>query len=586
LLFVVVACHRSGRLDLASKSRRLLALATIVAAMGCRKTPAAAPAPAVPPAAVTAVAPAVGPPPPRGRLLTLVYSSNQLGAYKPCDCAVQPMGGLARRATQLDRARAEADAVLVVEAGDLFTAASGEPAPGAGEVERRARLLAAAYGRMGTTALLPGERDLALGVPLLRRVAKAAGVPLVAANLYGPDGKPLFDTDRIVDAKGLKVGLFGVSAPPSPDEAAAWRRAGVEPRDPVEAARTSVASLRARGAQLVIALLHLPTEADSRALVDAVPGIDWAVLGHVGQRWESAQQTRTGKTWLLSVMPEGKELGRVDLHVVGTPTFVDRGARPELEAILADHRRQLDDYDKRLGGVDHAALDDYYASRRKQLGEAITREQAALSRMPTTITGSWFENRLIPLDAATPDQIGVGVLVDAYSRESDRLAAAGKPVGVGGDRPPAHAALPAPQATGYTGTAACGSCHAPALAFWRTTKHARALAALSRIGRDRNPSCVGCHVTAYLQPGGADLETARKRFANVGCEACHGPGRTHAEARDKRGTLAQAGEATCRGCHTQDRVNGDFDYARLAAAILGPGHGAPAPLAPKAAPPL
>ncbi len=415
--------------------------------MGCRKSPAAAPGPAVAQAAggavVAAVVPsAVVPPPPRGRHLTLIYSSNQLAAYGPCDCAVQPMGGLARRATQIDRARAEADAVLVLEAGDLFTPAPGGVTPAASEVERRARLLASAYGRMGTTALVPGERDLALGVPLLRRVAKAAGVPLIAANLYGRDGEPLFDADRIVDAQGpemdLKVGIFGVTAPPSPDEAAAWRRAGVEARDPVEAARATVTSLRARGAQLVVALLHLPTEAASRALVDAVPGIDWVVLGHVGQRWESAQHTPTGKTWLLSVMPEGKELGRADLHVLGAPPFVDRGARAELEAIVTDHRRQLDDYDKRLGGVDHAALDDYYASRRKQLGEAIAREQAALALLPKTIAGSWFENRLIPLDAATPDQLGVGVLIDAYNRESDRLAAAGKPVGVGGDRPPAH----------------------------------------------------------------------------------------------------------------------------------------------------
>jgi len=122
--------------------------------------------------------------------------------------------------------------------------------------------------------------------------------------------------------------------------------------------------------------------------------------------------------------------------------------------------------------------------------------------------------------------------------------------------------------------AVCGGCHAPALAFWKTTKHARALSALERVGRDKDPSCVGCHVTGYLQPGGpTDIAEARQRFANVGCEACHGAGSKHGAALDKRNTLARAvPEATCRGCHTADVTNGEFDYKKFIQAIVGPGH--------------
>jgi hypothetical protein len=541
--------------------------------------------------------PAETAPPARGTQVTVVYSSNQLAGYGPCNCAVSPLGGLARRATQIDRAHAEADAVLVLDAGDLLTAAperAAGPAPVAGEIERRARLMAAAYQRMGTTALVPGERDLALGLPLLRRIVKETKLPLLAANLYGRDGKRLFDADRIVDAKGLEIGVVGLTAPPTPEDAAAWKRAGVEARDPATEGRDAVAALRARGARLVVALLHVATEREARRLLAAVPGVDWAVLGHVGLRTEiAAQATPEANTWLLSVMPEGKELGRADLHVVGDApvvgAFVDRGARAELEQILADHRRQLGDYDQPLGKVDRASLSDYQEARRRQLGEAIARDQAALAKLPRAIAGSWFENQLIPLDATTPDQVGVAVLVDAYVRESARRAAAGTPAGVGAA--PAPLPAPAPNSTTYTGAAACGGCHAAALAAWQASKHAGALVALARIGRDRAPACVGCHVTGFRQPGGpAEPGAVPARFANVGGEACHGPGSAHAEAaarrRDLRGTLTPAGEATCRGCHTHDRVfEGDFDYARLAARILGPGHGRP-PLSPRPAPPL
>jgi hypothetical protein len=599
-------------LDLAPKSRALIAVALVaassLAALSCRRSPSVSAAARAAPLAAAAVATtAPEPAPPRGLQLTLIYSSNQLASFQPCNCPLHPMGGLARRATQIDRARAEADAVLVLEGGDLLSPApvpSGRP-PTAEEIDRRAQLLGRAHRRMGLTALVPGERDLALGLPRLQRLAKAAHLPLVAANLYDAAGKRLFDADRLIEAKGIKIGIFGVSAPPSPADAASWQRDGIEARNPTEAARDTAASLRQRGAQLVIALLHLPSVAESRKLLVAVPGIDWAVLGHVGRRYETAQSTAPdGRAWYLSAPPEGKELGRVDLHVVGGLAFVDRWARAELEAILADHRRQLAEYQSGKAGaeLDAGPHGPYQETRRQQLEAAIAREEAALPLLPRAITQSWFENRLIPLDAETPDQIGVGLLVDVYKRESVRRAAAGKPVGVDGDeRPTPPAPVAAPPGTGYTGTAACGTCHASALAFWDKTKHAHALAALTRVGHDRDPACIGCHTTGYLQPGGpAEPATARARFANVGCESCHGPGQVHAESRARqaddvsnrtRGKLPAVSQASCRGCHTVELMGATFDYAGLTAAIIGPGHGRPGPsgttpLAPGAKPPL
>src|SRR4029079_15250117 len=59
-------------------------------------------------------------PAPRGKQITLLYTSNGDGDYEQCGCPVPPLGGLARRATVIARARADADAALVLDAGDLF----------------------------------------------------------------------------------------------------------------------------------------------------------------------------------------------------------------------------------------------------------------------------------------------------------------------------------------------------------------------------------------------------------------------------------------------------------------------------------
>src|SRR5262252_8584739 len=119
-------------------------------APGCRRADREhAPAAPAPPAGARAPAPA---PPPRGKQITLLYSSNLGGDFEQCGCPVRPLGGVARRATVIDRARAEADAALVLDAGDLFlpkpeSLPAGKPRD-AGEAERRARLLATAYGRI------------------------------------------------------------------------------------------------------------------------------------------------------------------------------------------------------------------------------------------------------------------------------------------------------------------------------------------------------------------------------------------------------------------------------------------------------
>lgn len=574
----------------------ILLAVLFMAAAACRRSD---PGRSITPPETAPPKPEAPPPPPRGRQISLIYSSNLLGDYEPCGCPVHPMGGIARRATQIDRARAESDAVLVLDAGDLFLPAldrlQGKSPPAPTEIERRARLLASAYARMGITALLPGERDLALGLSLLRRLAAEHRLPLVASNLYGQDGARLFAADRIVEAAGIKVGLFGVVAAPAAEDADAWRRAGIEARDPAAAARESIVDLRSRGAELVIALLHLGRASEQRRLLEAVRGIDWAVLGHSGMRLEMPE--KVGGAHMLEAMSDGKELGRLDLHVVGgSLAFTDRGQRAELETILADHRRQLVDHDRRLGDTDPAAMRDYYENRKREIEKAIAREEALLARLPAAITGSWFENRILPLDAATPDHQGVGLLVAAYNAESVRRAAAGKPVGLGteprppgvpppADDPPTGAA-PAGPPPRYLGAAACAGCHPAAFAFWKTTKHARALATLAGARRDRDPACVGCHVTGYLAPGGAqDMTTARGRLANVGCEACHGPGGAHADAAAALATRRATGgpapgaitrrtpESVCRGCHTPDQTDGEFDHRVFLRAITGPGHG-------------
>ena len=526
----------------------------------------------------------------RGTTIALLYSSNLQGEYEHCGCPSHPLGGLVRRATVIDRARAESDGALVVDAGDMLLPSvfhdEKKRPPDAAEIERRARLLLGAYARMGIQALLPAERDLAIGPAKLKQLLKATRVPAVASNLFTTGGASVFARDRLLTIAGVSFGIFGVVQPQSED-AALWERWKIEVADPTLVARQEVASLKDRGAQVIVALLHLGPRGAAERLLRAVPGITFAVQGHSEQQLEAAEDI--GGARLVEAMATGKLAGRLDLHVVdGVTTFSDKGARTQVLTMIADHRRQLADLERRAAEDKTEQLRDYYKLRREGIAAAIKRESELARRLPTIVRGSWFENQIIPLDDSIPDHPGVALLTAAYNAENVRRGAEGLPVGIAMVDPLAPFPVPPPAPTvavpgagavtpsTYAGSLSCAACHEGAWKNFQSTKHASALTALVPSQRQHDPSCVGCHTTGYLAPGGAaTIREATSRLKDVGCESCHGPGLAHLTSGDRKGTIRRAvGETVCRGCHTPDQTNGEFDYERFRRAILGMGHGA------------
>ncbi len=368
----------------------------------------------------------------RGIHIALLYSSNLQGEFEPCSCPSHPVGGLVRRSTVNDRARAETDGVLIVDAGDMllpevFHGRNLQP-PHPTEVIRRARLILGAYARMGVHAILPAERDLGIGPARLKDLLKSQRVPAVASNLFDRKGQPVFDRDRIVTIAGIPIGIFGL-VQPQPQDQELWTKWEIRATDPTTAAREEIASLKARGARMIVALLHLGPAGAARKLLEDAPGITWAVQGHAGRQLETPETVSGAR--LVEAMTMGKQAGRLDIHVVdGTTSFSDRGERAQVIGIVEDHRRQLVDLEHRANQDKTNQLRDYYKLRRDGLTASIVKELDLIRRLPTSVKGSWYENRIIALDDSIPDHPGIALLVAGYTTESARRAAAGLPVGI------------------------------------------------------------------------------------------------------------------------------------------------------------
>jgi hypothetical protein len=114
--------------------------------------------------------------------------------------------------------------------------------------------------------------------------------------------------------------------------------------------------------------------------------------------------------------------------------------------------------------------------------------------------------------------------------------------------------VPLPGGLAFTGSLSCKRCHESAYDQWHTSGHAHALATLKKVGSDRDPECVLCHVIGMEYEGGFVTEEKTPHLADVGCENCHGPGSAHILTAGEAATTQP--KAACTKCHTPENSGG------------------------------
>jgi hypothetical protein len=393
---------------------------------------------------------------------------------------------------------------------------------------------------MGIDAMVPGERELAMGADALRSLLADTKVTMVAANLRevsAPSGQePMFEATRLVDAGGgRQVGIFGV-VDLSSGAIAELRHAGFAFGDAVSSARSAAADLRAHGANFLVALIH----------ADGGPGRVRQILAGAG--------LASGPT-------------AVDVVVVGHDDGVAATAAAGAAASATSSTSSSTPRPIERPAVVQAGA----------LGNSVGRIDVTWPKPDAGSLGSAsvrLENRAVPLTSELSEQLGValiGRVLTTHIVDNGHLAnESGFPTA-------ANANSDAFENWDYGSSAGCAFCHQHQDVQWRGTDHAHALETLKTGGHDHQPECLGCHLTGFLAPGGTrNLKTAYTFFADVGCEACHGPSVTHMRApTSHHGTSRKVAATVCLGCHTPDQNRGTFDLGDAMKQIVGPGHGVP-----------
>ena len=72
-----------------------------------------------------------------------------------------------------------------------------------------------------------------------------------------------------------------------------------------------------------------------------------------------------------------------------------------------------------------------------------------------------------------------------------------------------------------------------------------------KVGKQFDPECIECHVVGFGRDGGFHSEAASPQLLEVGCEACHGPGKKHIAAGGEH--LQEFTVKNCIMCHNDER---------------------------------
>jgi hypothetical protein len=268
---------------------------------------------------------------------------------------------------------------------------------------------------------------------------------------------------------------------------------GVEVRDPVLEGREALEEMR-RECDCVILIAHMERE----RLVEILPsleGVDVVIRGH-GREEEKERES------CVDTLAAASKLAEV-------PVFFSGKYGKNLGVIVLAGGRGM-----RPAVVESAFID---------LGRSVADDSAVAKELAAYNSEERLKQKELQLNRSLARDASTGRIIDRY-----------------------------------LGIEICRRCHGDLMPRFVASRHFRAFETLRQRGEAANPECLACHTTGYGRPGGYD-PAAEKEGApyllGVQCEACHGPGTTH--ARD--GSYAKAARESCRACHTS-KWSPDFDF--------------------------
>ena len=466
-------------------------------------------------------------------------------------------------------AKHEKRPILFLDAGALLFQGATIPADRLAAQQAKADGIIKAVQAMGLTAAGIAPQDLAGGIDYLVRAQRKTRFPWLSMNLVRQtDRRPLFAPFIITKTGSTRVAVLGLTGRvPGPAGNTDGNFMVLPWQDVL---RDTLAKVRDR-ADMVILLSSYPCPVNER-IARRFHGIHLIIQS--GHATANLPPKQVDNTLICQVGAKGGYLGRMDIR-----WNASRRWRHDFSGQLRTVQDRLDrtnwlikrnQWLKRHSPRDRSALDERYRELLDTRDQLRTEIRQLQKRGRTGGKGLCaYTNSFISIRTTIPEDRAVEAIIVQAARTVNRinrkrLQRQRQQFRTTNRAGQGHANNPDPGMAALAGWQTCRACHPEQTAFWLKTGHARAWQTLAAVNQQFNLNCLVCHVTLPADDKTTGYHTEQRlallpsTFNNVGCEACHGPGKKHAR-QPKRVGMRQAGAVVCLTCHTPDHDN-NFDF--------------------------
>lgn len=236
--------------------------------------------------------------------ITLVLSGQTHAMLYPCDCPIEPDGGIARRATLIQQIRKSKPNILLLDSGNFFAGGVMDVNSQDEELNKSRTLVnLKAMNLMQYDAALLSPDEFKFGRQFLQNSIVGSKISFLAADIVDKNMVPFL----IKKFGDTTVGVIGLVRPFS------WAKVeGMKVVAPAEALKKSLEELKKENVDLFILLSGLD-EDQNQALLKDNPEI--GIIIHGGMPAKDKAATNIGPVFSLSPRAEGRRLVVASLSI-------------------------------------------------------------------------------------------------------------------------------------------------------------------------------------------------------------------------------------------------------------------------------
>lgn len=243
--------------------------------------------------------------------LKILHTNDIHGRFEYSDGREASIG-FAKLKTKIDEVRAANSNVLLLDGGDTTH----------GTVDINLTEGKAMIDFMNTVkydAMVSGNHDFNYGYERLLELRNLADFPVLAANVKKEDGSMDFESYKIQEMNGIKVGMFGLATEETKYKSSPTNTEGIDFTSYIEASRKAVAYFKDKNVDLIVAITHIgideETDVTTKDIAKEVDGIDVIIDGH--SHTELPEGLVVNNTLIAQTGSYLKNLGMVDIEFKG-----------------------------------------------------------------------------------------------------------------------------------------------------------------------------------------------------------------------------------------------------------------------------